>query len=133
VVTHGKRSALGSTFFEPKVLTDLTTDIVVTKEETFGLVAPLCRYKTDEEALKVANENPHPSLPRLRGRVREGLAAYFYSRDIGRIWRVAEGLEYGIVGINEDLGAFRPTLAWCDCAPNSTPITYLRELSISFD
>jgi succinate-semialdehyde dehydrogenase/glutarate-semialdehyde dehydrogenase len=89
VVTGGKRSALGGTFFEPTVLTDVTTDMIVTKEETFGPVAPLYRFKTDDEAIKMANDTEF------------GLAAYFFSRDIGRIWRVAEGLEYGIVGINE--------------------------------
>jgi succinate-semialdehyde dehydrogenase/glutarate-semialdehyde dehydrogenase len=91
VVTGGKRSALGGTFFEPTVLTDVTTDMVITKEETFGPVAPLYRFKTDDEAVKMANDTEF------------GLAAYFYSRDIGRIWRVAEGLEYGIVGINEGI------------------------------
>ena len=91
VVIGGKRSALGGTFFEPTVLTDVTTDMVITKEETFGPVAPLYRFKTDDEAIKMANDTEF------------GLAAYFYSRDIGRIWRVAEGLEYGIVGINEGI------------------------------
>ena len=91
VVTGGKRSALGGAFFEPTVLTDVTTDMVITKEETFGPVAPLYRFKTDDEVIKMANDTEF------------GLAAYFYSRDIGRIWRVAEGLEYGIVGINEGI------------------------------
>jgi succinate-semialdehyde dehydrogenase/glutarate-semialdehyde dehydrogenase len=91
VALGGKRSALGGTFFEPTVLTDVTTDMVITKEETFGPVAPLYRFKTDDEAVKMANDTEF------------GLAAYFYSRDIGRIWRVAEGLEYGIVGINEGI------------------------------
>jgi succinate-semialdehyde dehydrogenase / glutarate-semialdehyde dehydrogenase len=91
VALGGKRSALGGTFFEPTVLTDVTTDMVITKEETFGPVAPLYRFKTDGEAIKMANDTEF------------GLAAYFYSRDIGRIWRVAEGLEYGIVGINEGI------------------------------
>ena len=91
VVIGGKRSTLGGTFFEPTVLTDVTTDMVITKEETFGPVAPLYRFKTDDEAIKMANDTEF------------GLAAYFYSRDIGRIWRVAEGLEYGIVGINEGI------------------------------
>ena len=90
VAVGGKRSALGGTFFEPTVLTDVTTDIVITKEETFGPVTPLYRFKTDEEAVEMANDTEF------------GLAAFFfYSRDIGRIWRVAEALEYGIVGINE--------------------------------
>jgi succinate-semialdehyde dehydrogenase/glutarate-semialdehyde dehydrogenase len=79
---------LGGNFFEPMVLTDVTTDIVITKKETFGPVAPLYRFKTDDEAVKMANDTEF------------GLASYFYSRAIGRIWRVAEALEYGIVGIN---------------------------------
>ena len=91
VVTGGKRSALGGTFFEPTVLTDVTTEMVITKEETFGPIAPLYRFKTDDEAIKMANDTEF------------GLAAYFYSRDIGRIWRVAEGLEYGNVGTNEGI------------------------------
>ena len=72
-------------------MTDVTTDMVITKEETFGPVAPLYRFKTDDEAIKMANDTEF------------GLAAYFYSRDIGRIWRIAEALEYGIVGINEGI------------------------------
>ncbi len=91
VVTGGKRAAQGGSFFEPTVLTDVTTDMIITKEETFGPVAPLYRFKTDDEAISMANDTEF------------GLAAYFYSRDIGRIWRVAEGLEYGIVGINEGI------------------------------
>jgi succinate-semialdehyde dehydrogenase/glutarate-semialdehyde dehydrogenase len=90
-VVLGKRAAQGGSFFEQTVLTDVTTDMVITKEETFGPVAPLYRFKTDDEAIKVANDTEF------------GLAAYFYSRDIGRIWRVAEGPEYGIVGINEGI------------------------------
>ena len=91
VVTGGKRAAQGGSFFEPTVLTDVTTDMVITKEETFGPVAPLYRFKTEAEAVKMANDTEF------------GLASYFYSRDIGRIWRVAEALEYGIVGINEGI------------------------------
>jgi succinate-semialdehyde dehydrogenase/glutarate-semialdehyde dehydrogenase len=96
VVTGGKRAAhqderRGGSFFEPTVLTDVTTDMVITKEETFGPVAPLYRFKTEAEAVKMANDTEF------------GLASYFYSRDIGRIWRVAEALEYGIVGINEGI------------------------------
>jgi hypothetical protein len=79
------------------VLTDVTTDMVITKEETFGPVAPLYRFKTDDEAVRMANDTEF------------GLAAYFYSRDIGRIWRVAEGLEYGIVGINEGIISVKST------------------------
>jgi succinate-semialdehyde dehydrogenase/glutarate-semialdehyde dehydrogenase len=91
VVTGGKRSALGGSFFEPTVLTDVTTDMVITREETFGPVAPLYRFKSEADAVKMANDTEF------------GLASYFYSRDIGRIWRVAEALEYGIVGINEGI------------------------------
>lgn len=91
VVSGGSRHELGGSFFQPTVLADVTTDMKVTREETFGPVAPLYRFKTEEEALKMANDTEF------------GLASYFYSRDIGRIWRVMEGLEYGIVGINEGL------------------------------
>jgi succinate-semialdehyde dehydrogenase / glutarate-semialdehyde dehydrogenase len=91
VVIGGKRAAQGGSFFEPTVLTDVTTDMVITHEETFGPVAPLYRFKSEDEAIKMANDTEF------------GLASYFYSRDIGRIWRVAEALEYGIVGINEGI------------------------------
>ena len=88
IVTGGKRSAKGGTFFEPTVLADVKTNMKVTHEETFGPVAPLFRFKTEQELIKLANDTEY------------GLASYFYSRDIGRIWRVAEALEYGMVGIN---------------------------------
>jgi succinate-semialdehyde dehydrogenase / glutarate-semialdehyde dehydrogenase len=91
VAVGGHRHALGGSFFEPTVLTDVTTDMIITKEETFGPVAPLYRFKTDAEAIHMANDTEF------------GLAAYFYSRDIGRIFRIAEALEYGIVGINEGI------------------------------
>ena len=81
VVTGGKRAAQGGSFFEPTVLTDVTTDMVITKEETFGPGAPLYRFKSEADAIKMANDTEF------------GLAAYFYSCDIGRIWRVAEALE----------------------------------------
>jgi succinate-semialdehyde dehydrogenase/glutarate-semialdehyde dehydrogenase len=87
VVTGGKRSALGGSFFEPTVLTDVTTDMVITKEETFGPVAPLYRFKTEDEAVKMANDAPALPSPACGRGVREGVASYFYSRDIGRIWR----------------------------------------------
>ena len=88
VVLGGKRSDLGHSFFEPTVLTGVTQDMKVAREETFGPVAPLFRFETDEEVIGLANDTEF------------GLAAYFYARDIGRVWRVAEGVEYGIVGIN---------------------------------
>ncbi len=87
----GKAHALGGTFFEPTILTDVTPDMMVTQEETFGPLAPIYRFKTEEEAITLANNTPF------------GLAAYFYSRDIGRIWRVGEALESGMVGINEGI------------------------------
>ena len=87
----GHRHALGQSFFEPTVLADVTADMQVAKEETFGPMAPLFRFKTEEEALALANDTEF------------GLASYFYARDIGRVWRVAEGLESGMVGINTGL------------------------------
>ena len=88
VAIGGKRHALGHGFFEPTVLTGVTTAMRVAKEETFGPVAPLFKFASDDEVIRLANDTEF------------GLAAYFYSRDIGRVWRVAEALEYGIVGIN---------------------------------
>jgi len=88
VITGGKRHALGGTFFEPTILADVTQDMKVAREETFGPLAPLFRFNNDDEVIKMANDTEF------------GLAAYFYSRDIGRIWRTAEAVEYGIVGIN---------------------------------
>ncbi|HKF71837.1 MAG TPA: NADP-dependent succinate-semialdehyde dehydrogenase [Stellaceae bacterium] len=91
VVVGGKRHKLGGSFFEPTVLTEVNTQMKVTREETFGPVAPLFRFSNDQQAIEMANDTVF------------GLAAYFYSRDIGRIWRAAEALEYGIVGINEGI------------------------------
>ena len=91
VLTGGARHALGGTFFAPTVLADVTPAMRVAREETFGPVAPLFRFDTDEEAVRMANDTEF------------GLAAYFYSRDVGRIFRVAEALEYGMVGVNTGL------------------------------
>jgi succinate-semialdehyde dehydrogenase/glutarate-semialdehyde dehydrogenase len=91
VVTGGKPHKLGGNFFEPTLIRDVTPEMAVAREETFGPVAPLFRFKTEEEAIRMANDTEF------------GLACYFYTRDIGRVWRVAEGLEYGIVGINEGI------------------------------
>jgi succinate-semialdehyde dehydrogenase/glutarate-semialdehyde dehydrogenase len=88
VVVGGSRHDRGGSFFQPTVLADVTPDMAVAREETFGPLAPLFRFETEDEAIHMANDTEF------------GLAAYFYSRDIGRIWRVAEGVEYGIVGIN---------------------------------
>ena len=91
LLAGGRRHELGGTFFEPTVISDVTTDMLVAKEETFGPMAPVFKFETEEEAISMANDTEF------------GLAAYFYSRDIGRIWRVSEGLEYGIVGVNEGI------------------------------
>jgi succinate-semialdehyde dehydrogenase/glutarate-semialdehyde dehydrogenase len=91
VALGGKRHALGGSFFEPTIITDVTPDMLVAREETFGPLAPIFRFSTDEEAIRMANDTEF------------GLASYFYSRDISRIWRVAEALEYGMVGINTGL------------------------------
>ena len=88
VIAGGKRHELGGSFFQPTVLANVNTQMAVAREETFGPVAPLFRFSTDEEAVQMANDTEF------------GLAAYFFSRDLGRVWRTAEQLEYGIVGIN---------------------------------
>jgi succinate-semialdehyde dehydrogenase/glutarate-semialdehyde dehydrogenase len=88
VVAGGKRHSLGGRFFEPTILVNATTQMAVAREETFGPVAPLFRFKTEAEAIALSNDTEF------------GLAAYFYGRDLARVWRVAEALEYGIVGIN---------------------------------
>ncbi len=91
VVCGGKRHELGRSFFQPTVLADVTSHMMISCEETFGPVAPLFRFSSEEEAIRMANDTEF------------GLAAYFYTRDIGRVWRVAEAVEYGIVGINTGL------------------------------
>ena len=91
VLLGGKRHALGQTFFEPTVLADVTPKMKVAREEIFGPVAPPFRFERDEDAIHLANDTEF------------GLASYFYSRDVGKIWRSAEGLESGIVGINTGL------------------------------
>ncbi len=91
IVTGGKRHALGGTFFEPTVVTGVTPDMKVSTEETFGPLAPLYRFETEEEVVALANDTIF------------GLASYFYARDIGRITRVQEALEYGMVGVNSGL------------------------------
>jgi len=91
MVAGGNRSELGTNFFEPTILTNVTGEMRVFREEIFGPIAPLFKFDTEDEAIQMANDTEF------------GLACYFYSRDIGRIWRVAESLEYGIVGINEGI------------------------------
>ncbi len=88
VIAGGKRHALGGRFFEPTIIKHVTPAMKVAKEETFGPLAPLFRFSTEQEALAMANDTEY------------GLAAYFYTRDLGRTFRVSEGLEYGIVGVN---------------------------------
>ncbi|MBV5341593.1 MAG: NADP-dependent succinate-semialdehyde dehydrogenase [Deltaproteobacteria bacterium] len=90
-VCGGKRHRLGGTFFEPTIMVDVTSEMLVAREETFGPLAPVFRFHSDEEAIQMANDTEF------------GLASYFYSRDISRVWRVAEALEYGMVGINTGL------------------------------
>ena len=91
VVQGGRRHALGGTFFEPTVLTGVTPRMMVAREETFGPIAPLFRFESEADAIRMANDTEF------------GLAAYFYTRDLARSWRVAEALEYGIVGLNTGL------------------------------
>jgi len=91
LVAGGKRHRLGGSFFEPTILADVTQEMKVAREETFGPVAPLFRFKSDRDVIRMANDTEF------------GLAAYFYSRDIGRVWKTAEQLEYGIIGINEGI------------------------------
>lgn len=91
IATGGKRHSLGGNFFEPTILADVTPEMAVAHEETFGPVAPVFRFHDEAEAIRMANDTEY------------GLAAYFYSRDIGRVFRVSEALEYGIVGVNTGL------------------------------
>ena len=91
LLSGGRSHALGGTFFQPTVLGKVESDMSVAAEETFGPVAPLIRFATEEDAIRMGNDTPY------------GLAAYFYARDVGRIFRVAEALEYGIVGVNTGL------------------------------
>ena len=91
VLTGGQRNNIGDCFINPTILTNVDKSMRVYKEEIFGPVAPILKFKTEEEAIKIANDTEF------------GLACYFYSRDVGRIWRVGEALEYGIVGINEGI------------------------------
>lgn len=91
LVCGGKPHALGGTFFEPTIIADVTDDMRVAREETFGPLAPVFRFETDEEAIAMANATEF------------GLAAYFYARDYRRIWHVMEGLEYGMVAVNEGI------------------------------
>jgi succinate-semialdehyde dehydrogenase/glutarate-semialdehyde dehydrogenase len=91
VLLGGRRHARGGNFYEPTILIDVARNTKIAQEETFGPVAPLFKFDSDEDAVAMANDTPF------------GLAAYFYSRDIGRVWRVAEALECGIIGINEGI------------------------------
>ncbi|CCQ72744.1 NAD-dependent succinate-semialdehyde dehydrogenase [Magnetospira sp. QH-2] len=91
VLSGGRRHDLGGTFYQPTILSGVTSDMACAREEIFGPVAPLYKFKTEDEAIAMANDTPY------------GLAAYFYGRDVGRVFRVAEALEYGIVSVNEGI------------------------------
>ena len=91
MVVGGKRHALGQTFFEPTLLSDVTPNMLVAKDETFAPLAPVFKFKTDEEAIFMANDTEF------------GLASYIYTESLSRAWKVGEALEYGMVGINEGL------------------------------
>ncbi|WP_076416559.1 NAD-dependent succinate-semialdehyde dehydrogenase [Shewanella sp. UCD-KL12] len=91
VIAGGKRSDAGNNFYEPTILTGVTNDMPLANNEIFGPVTPIITFETEQEAIAIANDTEY------------GLAAYFYSRDIGRVWRVGEGLEYGMVGVNEGI------------------------------
>jgi succinate-semialdehyde dehydrogenase/glutarate-semialdehyde dehydrogenase len=91
LVTGGRRHALGGAFYEPTVLADVRPGMRVLHDEIFGPVAPVLRFRDESEAIDLANDTRH------------GLAAYFYARDLGRVWRVAEALEYGMVAVNEGI------------------------------
>ena len=91
IASGGQRSAEGECFYQPTILTGVTNDMPIAANEIFGPVSPIIAFETEEEAIELANDTEY------------GLAAYFYSRDIGTVWRVAEGLEFGMVGINEGI------------------------------
>jgi len=91
IALGGKRHALGGTFFEPTIVTHVTPAMLVAREETFGPIAPIFSFKDERDAIRMANDTEF------------GLASYFYTRDLARSWRVSEGLEYGIVGVNTGL------------------------------
>ena len=91
IVTGGRRHALGGTYYEPTLIADAGEDMDIAKEEAFGPVAPMFRFRTEADAIRMANDTEY------------GLAAYFYSRDLSRAWRVSRQLEYGMVGINSGI------------------------------
>ena len=91
IAVGGKTHELGGNYFQPTILSEVSDKAKITFEETFGPVAPLYKFSSEEEVIKLANDTPY------------GLASYFYARDIGKIWRVAEALEYGMVGVNTGL------------------------------
>jgi succinate-semialdehyde dehydrogenase len=91
IIIGGKRHSLGMTFYEPTVIRDVSDNMIMSKEEIFGPVAPLIRFKTEEDAIRIANDTI------------AGLAAYIFTNSVQRSWRVFEALEYGLVGVNEGL------------------------------
>jgi succinate-semialdehyde dehydrogenase/glutarate-semialdehyde dehydrogenase len=116
VILGGKRHQRGGNFYEPTILADVTSKMMIAREETFGPVAPLFRFKTEEEVIGMANDTPF------------GLAAYFYARDIGRVWRIAEALECGIIRIN---GASSPA-RWLHSAASKNPASAARAPSMGW-
>ena len=91
LVSGGKRHSLGGSFFEPTILTEVSKEMIVATDETFGPVAPLFRFRDEEDVIHQANDTIF------------GLAAYFYAKELSRVWRVSEALEYGMVGVNTGL------------------------------
>lgn len=91
ILLGGRRHSLGRTFYEPTVMGDVKSDMLISREEVFGPVAPLLRFRTEEEAIRMANDT------------NAGLAAYIFTSNVQRTWRVTEALEYGIVGVNEGI------------------------------
>lgn len=100
LVTGGKQVFAPKHFYEPTILSNVTSDMLITYEETFGPVAPVIPFETDEEVIALANNSQF------------GLASYFYSRDIGRIWKVAEALDYGMVGVNTGIISNEVATLW---------------------
>ena len=91
LISGGRRADIGNTFYEPTIIINVTEEMLVTREETFGPLAGVIKFDTEEEAIRIANNTPF------------GLAAYFFTSDLGRTWRVGEALEAGVVGINTGL------------------------------
>ncbi|KAK1278640.1 hypothetical protein QJS04_geneDACA021336 [Acorus gramineus] len=103
ILLGGKRHSLGMTFYEPTVLSNVNNEMLISREEVFGPVAPLLRFKTEEDAIRIANDTNAGVVGEILMGNAEGLAAYIFTKSIPRSWRVSEALEYGLVGVNEGL------------------------------